>query len=92
MLLYLRRILAEYALVVLHQFPYNQEDVDSRYAVGYQPGDIVSFGITFALDEGLVPKSGELRVVLLYLFNQFILAETDLLKRTEFLSGFLLNW
>ena len=92
MLLSLGRRLAKNALVILHQFPYNQEDVDSRYTIGYQPRDIIALGIAFALDEGLVPKSCELRVVGLNLFYQFVLAETDLLKRAEFLSGFFLNW
>ena len=91
MLLFLGRRLAENALVIFHQLAYHEENVDSRHTVGYQPRDIVGLGIAFSLDESLVPQSGELRVVLLYLFNQFILAETDLLKRTEFLSGFLLN-
>ena len=92
MLLSLGRRLAKNALVILHQFPYNQEDVDSRYTIGYQSRDIIALGIAFALDEGLVPKPCELGVVLLYLVNQFFLAEADILKRTEFLNGFLLNW
>ena len=92
MLLSLGRRLAKNALVILHQFPYNQEDVDSRYTIGYQPRDIIALGIAFALDEGLVPKSGELRIVLLNLTNQLVLADTDLFKCAEFLNGFFLNW
>ena len=85
-------MLAEKPLVVLHQFPYDQEDVDSRHTVGYQAREILALGVSIALDEGLVPKSGELRIVLLNLTNQLVLADTDLFKRAEFLNGFFLNW
>ena len=91
-LLFLGRRLAKNAPVILHQFAYHEKDIDSRHTIGYQPCDIVALGVAFALDEGLVPKSCELGVILLDLVNQFFLAETDLLKRAEFLSGFFLNW
>ena len=91
-LLFLGRRLTENALVILHQLAYHQEDVDSRHTVGYQTRDIVALGVAFTLDEGLVPESRELGIVLLNLVDQFILAETDLLKCTEFMNGFFLNW
>ena len=91
-LLFLRRRLAKNILVILHQLAYHKEYVDSRNSIGYQTRDIVALGIAFALDESLIPKSGELCTVLLYLVDQLYLAKTDLLKRSEFMNGFFLNW
>ena len=91
-LLFLRRRLAKNVLVILHQLAYHKEYVDSRNTIGYQTRDIVALGIAFALDESLIPKSGELCTVLLYLVDQLFLAKTDLLKRSEFMNGFFLNW
>ena len=91
-LLFLRRRLAKNILVILHQLAYHKEYVDSRNTIGYQTRDIVALGIAFALDESLIPKSGELCTVLLYLVDQLFFAKTDLLKRSEFMNGFFLNW
>ena len=85
-------VLPKETSIVLHQLPDQQESIDCRDTVGNQAGDVFTLSASFALDEGLVPKSCELGVILLDLVNQFFLAETDLLKRAEFLSGFFLNW
>ena len=59
--------------VVLHQLPDEQESIDCRDTVGNQAGDVFTLCASFALDEGLVPQSAELRVVLLYLRGKLFL-------------------
>ena len=90
-LLFLFGRLAEKTLVIFHQFPHNQEYIDSCHTVGNQTGNIVTFGIAFTFDEGLVPQGSELRIVFLYLANQFILAETNLFKGAEMLDRVFLD-
>ena len=51
--------------VVLHQLSDQQESVDGCDAVGDKARDVFPLGASFTLDEGLVPQSAELRVVLL---------------------------
>ena len=67
--------------VVLYQFPDQQESIDGCDAVGNKAGDVFPLRASFTFDEGLVPQSAELRVVLLYLRGKFFLAESDLFKR-----------
>ena len=55
-LLFLARFLTEKPPVTLHQFPYNEENIDGRHTVGNQAGDIVALAVAFTLDEGLIPE------------------------------------
>ena len=66
--------------VALHQFPDQQKRIDSRDAVGYQTGDVLTLRASFPFDESLVPQSAELRVVLLYLRGEFLFTESDLFE------------
>ena len=74
-------VLPKKTSVVFHQLPDEQESIDGCDAVGNKAGDIFTLSTSFALDEGLIPQSTELRVVLLYLSGKFFLAESDLFKR-----------
>ena len=69
------------AAIVFHQLSDEQESIDGCDAVGNKAGDIFTLSTSFALDEGLIPQSTELRVVLLYLRGEFFLTEADLFKR-----------
>ena len=67
--------------VVLYQLSDQKESVDGCDAVGDKARDVFPLRAFFALDEGLVPQSAELRVVLLYLRGKLFFTESDLFKR-----------
>ena len=66
-------VLPKETSIVLHQLPDQQESIDCRDTVGNQARDIFTLCASFALDEGLVPQSAELCVVLLYLRSELFL-------------------
>ena len=67
--------------VVFYQLSDQKESVDGCDAVSDKARDIFSLRASFPLDEGLVPQSAELRVVLLYLRGKLFLAVSELFKR-----------
>ena len=67
--------------VVFYQLSDQKESVDGCDAVSDKARDVFSLRASFPLDEGLVPQSAELRVVLLYLRGKLFFTESDLFKR-----------
>jgi len=81
--------LPEQIPVAFHQFPDQQEGIDSCDTVCYQTRDILAFRITFTLDEGLIPQGTELCAVLLDRVGEFLLPESDLFQSVVFSGLFL---
>ena len=77
--------------VVFHEFADEEEGVECHDAITDQACDVVSLGVVLTLQEYLVPEGGELGIVLLEVFEEFVFALTDLIECAIFSYGFL-DW
>ena len=80
---------AEKGTVVFEELADEEEGIDSDDAIADETGDIIGFGIILALEKYLIPEFGKLRVVLMEIIEQFVLALANLFQRTVFSDGFL---
>jgi len=80
---------AEQETIVLNQLPHEQERVDGNKSIADQCCHIVALGITFLLDEDLIPERSKLSVVLLETVEQLVFPLTNLVEGAIFVGGFL---
>ena len=80
---------AEKGTVVFEELADEEEGIDSDDAIADETGDIIGFGIILALEKYLIPEFGKLRVVLMEIIEQFVLALANFFQRAVFSDGFL---
>ena len=80
---------AEEETVVFQEFADEEEGISRNDAIAHQTCDIIDLGVFIPFEKDLMPEFGELRIVLLKVIEQFILALANLFQRAVFSDGFL---
>ena len=80
---------AEDGTVVFQKFADEEEGIHRDDAIANETGNVIGFGISIALEKHLIPKFGELCIILMEIIEQFVLALANLFQRTVFSDGFL---
>ena len=75
--------------VVFQEFADEKEGINRNDAIAYQTCNVIGLGVFISFEKHLIPKFGELSVVLLKVVEQFVLALANLFQRTVFSDGFL---
>ena len=81
---------AEKGTVVFEKFADQEEGIDCDDTIADQTSDVIRLGVFLAFQEDVVPQGSKLGIVLLELFEQFILTLANFFQRTV-VSDFLLN-
>lgn len=79
----------EEGTVVFQEFADEEEGIHCDDAIADEASDVIGLGIILALEKYLIPKFGELCIVLLQVVEQFVLALANLFQRAVFSYGFL---